>query len=545
MLAHSFKRFAPTVALLFALLPDIGTAQTFPTVPANSVIGRLGNGPGPAQAIPNSQLFSANLFDLISTTPGRIPCRGASTWGPISPGAAGGVLMSTGTTTCPAFSVPVPVASGGTGGITAATARGSSGINVESYTPHNDSNYTILASDRTVGTSEALTSARTWTLPAANSVNAGQAITVADYFGGVTSTNTLTIQRAGSNTINGSTSVVINVAYGRYEFRSDGVSKWSAVASSGGSGSLPYRSPLDYGAACNGTTDDKTALQAWLDALPNTYIGFIPPGRTCAFGNGSGGTSGNGLIFVKSNTTIVAPGATLKLLAPAPLNSGLMLTDPTQGTAAGPTNVRISGLNLDGNKTARGCTTTPGPTQCSAATLYAVSAQDVWIENIKCVQGAADCFYVGGNDTLGGLSRRVYMNNITCSVATRNCLSVVGVSGMTVNGCNMSGAISAPGHGIDVEPDSTNTTVNDLTVSQCVLSGNGGDGISINPGNITGGVNRGLGFMLSSNSNTGSGYSQYNTAKALNGWKFAGAFGAGNGVSLFAAGPSVAADSLP
>jgi hypothetical protein len=58
-------------------------------------------------------------------------------------------------------------------------------------------------------------------------------------------------------------------------------------------------------------------------------------------------------------------------------------------------------------------------------------------------------------------------------------------------------------------------------------------------------VNRGLGFMLMSNSNTGSGYSQFNTPKALNGWIFAGAFGVGNGVSLFFAGGIPAADSLP
>jgi hypothetical protein len=531
---------AAITGILALFTAATAAAQTFPTIPANSVIGRLVQGPRPAQAIPNATLFSLNQFDLISSTPGVMPCRGASVWGPISPGAAGGVLMSTGTTTCPAFSVPVPVASGGTGGIIPAAARSSSGINVESYTAHNDSNYTILATDRTVGTSAAFTAARTWTLPAASSVNAGQTITVADYFGGVSSVNKLTIQRAGSDTIDGVNSVVINSAYGRYEFRSDGTSKWSAVTTGGSSSALPWRSPLDYGAACNGTTDDRTALQAWLNALPNTYTGFVPPGRTCAWANGGSGLSG--LLFVKSNTAIIAPGATFKLLSTAPLNSGLMLTDPTQGTAAGPTNVRIWGLNLDGNKTARGCTTTPGPTQCSAATLYAVSAQDVWIDNVKCIQGAADCFYVGGNDTLGGLSRRVYMNNITCSVATRNCLSVVGVSGMSVNGCNMSGAISAPGHGIDVEPDSTDTTVNDLTIAQCVLAGNGGDGISINPGNITGGVNRGLGFRLSSNSNTGSGYSQFNTAAALNGWKFMGAFGAGNGTALLS---GLAADKLP
>ena len=122
MLAQLLKKLAATAALLVTVTVG-AAAQTFPTIPPNTVIGRLGINPGPAQAIPNSQLFSLNLFDQIGTAPGVMPCRGASVWGPISPGAAGNVLMSTGTTTCPAFSVPVPVTSGGTGGLTAALAR--------------------------------------------------------------------------------------------------------------------------------------------------------------------------------------------------------------------------------------------------------------------------------------------------------------------------------------------------------------------------------------------------------------------------------------
>jgi hypothetical protein len=439
---------------------------------------------------------------------------------------------------------PLSISRGGTGQASALLARGSSGLNVERYTGRGDSTYTILSTDRTVGTTAALTASRTWTLPAASSMNAGQEVTVADYFGGVTSVNTLIIARSGSDTINGASSATVNVAYGGYRLRSDGVSKWSADAISASS-STAFKTPMDYGAACDGTTDDKTALQAWLTAIAGNYVGMLPPGKTCTWGNGSNGSTGNGLIFVGNNTTIIGNGSLFKILATAPLNSGFMVTDPTQGTATGPSNVRISGLNFDGNKTARGCTTTPGPTQCSAATFFAANAQDLWLENSKCINGAADCFYVGGNSTLGGPSRRVYLNNISCVVATRNCLSIVGVLSMAVNGCHMSGAITAPGHGIDVEPDSTNTPVNDLTISQCTLQSNGGDGISVNPANIASGVNRGLGFMITSNSNTGHGFSQYTTAKALNGWKFSGAFGTGNGVALFAPGPSVAADSLP
>lgn len=124
----------------------------------------------------------------------------------------------------------VPIANGGTAQSTAAGARASSGLNVDSFTGHGDSTYTILATDRTVGTNASFTASRTWTLPAANAVNAGQEIIIADFQGTVTGTNTLVISRAGSDTINGGTSVTISVGNGAYMLKSDGSSKWTAQA---------------------------------------------------------------------------------------------------------------------------------------------------------------------------------------------------------------------------------------------------------------------------------------------------------------------------
>src|SRR6185437_4572125 len=81
-----------------------------------------------------------------------------------------------------------------------------------------------------VGTNAAFTASRTWTLPAASAVNPGQEIVVADFQGTVTGTNTLVISRAGSDTVNGGTSVTISAANGAYMLKSDGVSKWTAQA---------------------------------------------------------------------------------------------------------------------------------------------------------------------------------------------------------------------------------------------------------------------------------------------------------------------------
>jgi hypothetical protein len=123
---------------------------------------------------------------------------------------------------------PLSVLDGGTGAATAAGAR--SNLQVDKFTGHGDSTYSIAASDRVVGTNASFTASRTWTLPAANAVNAGQALVVADFAGTVTGTNTLVIARAGSDTINGGASVTISTANGAFMLVSDGVSKWTAQA---------------------------------------------------------------------------------------------------------------------------------------------------------------------------------------------------------------------------------------------------------------------------------------------------------------------------
>jgi hypothetical protein len=112
---------------------------------------------------------------------------------------------------------------------TPAGARGSSGLNIDQLTSHGDSSYAILATDRVVGTSATLSASRTWTLPAANTVNGGQSLLVADFASGVSSTFTLSVARSGSDTINGATSaIVLNAANAACLFVSDGTSKWTA-----------------------------------------------------------------------------------------------------------------------------------------------------------------------------------------------------------------------------------------------------------------------------------------------------------------------------
>lgn len=90
-----------------------------------------------------------------------------------------------------------------------------------------DANYSVQSTDKLVLQIGTLTAPRTLSLPAANSVPAGHEIVIGDASGSVTLTNTITIQRAGTDTINGQTSTIIASPYGARSLSSDGVSKWT------------------------------------------------------------------------------------------------------------------------------------------------------------------------------------------------------------------------------------------------------------------------------------------------------------------------------
>lgn len=108
-------------------------------------------------------------------------------------------------------------------------------LHVEGATGHGDSIYSILATDKFVYTNATFTASRTWTLPAANAVNPGHRVDIADLQATLTSTNTLILSRAGTDTIydvaDGSavTSITLSHAREGAALISDGSSKWFVV----------------------------------------------------------------------------------------------------------------------------------------------------------------------------------------------------------------------------------------------------------------------------------------------------------------------------
>jgi hypothetical protein len=89
---------------------------------------------------------------------------------------------------------------------------------------------TVTAQDGTL-IYTSITAARIVTLPAANAVPIGYRILVTDGSGSASGTNTITLTRLGSDTINGGTTATIILPFGCKELISDGVSKWTVIRS--------------------------------------------------------------------------------------------------------------------------------------------------------------------------------------------------------------------------------------------------------------------------------------------------------------------------
>lgn len=164
-------------------------------------------------AEPTDTTVSALLDRVFTSTPNSVIFRGGSLW---------------------QSAVALPIASGGSGVATAPLAR--SAFNIDGATSTGDANYTILVTDRLVYHT-ALSTARTDTLPAANAVNAGQTLYVVDVRGVASGSNTVTLQRAGSDTVNGgTTATALSAAFGASVCFSDGSSRWTCEPFGGGGG---------------------------------------------------------------------------------------------------------------------------------------------------------------------------------------------------------------------------------------------------------------------------------------------------------------------
>jgi Major tropism determinant N-terminal domain len=91
-----------------------------------------------------------------------------------------------------------------------------------------DANYTVASGISTVAYT-AITAARTVTLPASSSFNPGQQILIVDESGSCSSSKAISVNRAGSDTIAGATSLTLNQAYAYVALESNASGNWTVV----------------------------------------------------------------------------------------------------------------------------------------------------------------------------------------------------------------------------------------------------------------------------------------------------------------------------
>ncbi|MEK6591544.1 MAG: hypothetical protein AABZ67_00545 [Pseudomonadota bacterium] len=251
--------------------------------------------------------------------------QGASAISSTGPGTAGKPLVSLGASVDPDF-LTLGLSGGGTANTTAAGARSSAGLNIDQMTTLGDVNYQILPTDRTVITSVALTPTRTWTLAAANSVNAGQSVCIYDSAGVLTTSAPLAIAVTGGDTINGSSSnQTISTAFASVCYTSNGATRWALGIS-----------PIRFGGTGQTSFIDRSVL------LGNgaAAISSTGPGATGEFFMGLTGldpyftpitTTQGAVIYRDASTwTALAPGTNGQVLTTAGAGA-----NPSWTTAAG------------------------------------------------------------------------------------------------------------------------------------------------------------------------------------------------------------------
>lgn len=130
------------------------------------------------------------------------------------------------------------------------TAR--SNLKVDSRTAVADTSPTVGATDYMIAYTS-ISTARTVTLPAASTFNAGRRLVIIDESGSVSATNTISLVPNGTDTIAGSntTQVIINIPRGKCEVESNGTNGWFVI----GEWSVVYTAYLGANVSMNNTAN--------------------------------------------------------------------------------------------------------------------------------------------------------------------------------------------------------------------------------------------------------------------------------------------------
>jgi hypothetical protein len=196
--------------------------------------------------------------------------------------------------------------------LTAPSLAAERGLIIDQRTAVADANYAILTTDRYVATSVAFSAPRSWTLPPASTMNPGQEVVIYDEAGAVTATNTLTILRSGTDTVNGAASFALNRAFQGISLRTDGVGKWAFEDEAG-----PIdNTPIGATTPSTGAFTTLSATTATTTTLNATNLGSFPlRGYLSGLNLSNDGTSPNTVIDVSAGIACSDDATTMMSLA--------------------------------------------------------------------------------------------------------------------------------------------------------------------------------------------------------------------------------------
>jgi len=145
-------------------------------------------------------------------------------------------------------------------------AEGRANLSIDRRVTVDDANYTILATDKVVAQIGTMSTARTFSLPAASTVEAGAKIIIIDESGSVDIVNKIIVQRSGTDIIDGQTSIDINKKYGQLELICDGTDSWKIVSSSA---SILQNNFINKNLIINGDFEIAQRGTSFISASPN------------------------------------------------------------------------------------------------------------------------------------------------------------------------------------------------------------------------------------------------------------------------------------
>jgi hypothetical protein len=212
----------------------------------------------------------------------------------------------------------------------------------------------------------------------------------------------------------------------------------------------------DYGVVGDGVADDAVALQTLLNRAAAARVGVVLATKSRL----RLGTT----INVPTNTQLNGNDATV-VNATSGAGGRIFVLELVE-------NITIENLNFDGAKTMFSAVTE------QRHNLVLSGARNVTLNALTSYHAKGDGLYIG--DQSSGPSVNVTLINSSFAENYRQGMSVTCASGLTVTACQFkASAGTAPGAGVDIEPNTDGSVIEGLLFQDCTFEGNAGGGLLI------------------------------------------------------------------